>query len=44
VLARQKELAAAGQRKLFGALVVEMGLAPADAVQRAVDRQQLERT
>jgi hypothetical protein len=44
VLARQREMAARGQQKRFGEIVSEMRLATPEQLQRALDRQQLERT
>ena len=44
VLARQREMAAAGDRKRFGEVVLELGLASTEQLQRALDRQLLERT
>lgn len=44
VLARQKDMAARGESKRFGEVVLAMGLATAEQLQAAIDRQQLERT
>lgn len=43
VLARQKEMAARGERKRFGEVVLEMRLVTPAQLQAAIDRQQLER-
>lgn len=44
VLARQKDVAAGGERKRFGEVVLEMRLVTPAQLQAAIDRQQLERS
>ncbi len=44
VLARQKDMAARGERRRFGEVLLEMRLVTAGQLQAAIDRQQLERT
>lgn len=43
-LARQKDMAARGERKRFGEVLLDMRLVTTDQLQAALDRQQLERT
>ena len=43
VLARQKDMAARGERRRFGEVLLEMRLVTAGQLQAAIDRQQLER-
>lgn len=44
VLARQKDMAARGERKRFGEVLLDMDLVTGDQLQAAIDRQQIERT
>lgn len=44
VLARQKDMAARGETKRFGEVVLALGLATSQQLQGAIDRQQRERT
>ncbi|HEX9436540.1 MAG TPA: hypothetical protein VGA16_05195 [Candidatus Limnocylindria bacterium] len=43
-LAKQRDIAARGEKKRFGEVLLEMRLVSTDQLQRAIDRQQLERT
>ncbi len=43
-LARQREMATRGEKKRFGEVLLDMHLVRTDQLQRAIDRQQLERT